>query len=103
MESVARELIASDPDIIVTQEFMIFAMQSLKTVKPVVFGFSGDPVDAKLVQSWPHPGGNFTGMSYLALQLVGQLIEKLKEWLPPTRRVSILAPPPHPGEHLQRK
>jgi hypothetical protein len=36
------------PCVIVTQEFMVFAMQSLKTAKPVVFGFSGDPVDGKL-------------------------------------------------------
>jgi putative tryptophan/tyrosine transport system substrate-binding protein len=103
MEGAARELLASDPDIIVTQEFMIFAMQSLKTAKPVVFGFSGDPVDAKLVQSWPHPGANFTGMSYLALELVGKRIELLKEWLPQTRRLAILARPQHPGEHLERK
>jgi putative ABC transport system substrate-binding protein len=103
MEAAARELLASDPDVIVTQEFMIFAMQSLKTAKPVVFGFSGDPVEGKLVQSWPHPGGNFTGMSYLALELVGKRIELLKEWLPQTRRVAILARPQHPGEHLERK
>jgi hypothetical protein len=36
------------PCVIVTQEFMVFAMQSLKTAKPVVFGFSGNPVDGKL-------------------------------------------------------
>ena len=82
---------------------MVFAMQSLKTAKPVVFGFSGDPVEGKLVQSWPRPGGNFTGMSYLALELVGKRIELLKEWLPQTRRVAILARPQHPGEHLERK
>jgi putative ABC transport system substrate-binding protein len=103
MEAAARELLASDPDVIVTQEFMVFAMQSLKTAKPVVFGFSGDPVEGKLVQSWPRPGGNFTGMSYLALELVGKRIELLKEWLPQTRRVAILARPQHPGEHLERK
>src|SRR5207302_10239816 len=85
------------------QEFMIFAMQSLKTAKPVVFGFSGDPVEGKLVQSWPHPGGNFTGMSYLALELVGKRIELLKEWLPQIRRAAVLARPQHPGEHLERK
>jgi putative ABC transport system substrate-binding protein len=103
MEAAARELLASDPDVIVTQEFMVFAMQSLKTAKPVVFGFSGDPVEGKLVQSWPRPGGNFTGMSYLALELVGKRIELLKEWLPQTQRVAILARPQHPGEHLERK
>jgi putative ABC transport system substrate-binding protein len=86
MEAAARELLASDPEVIVTQELMTIAMRSLNTAKPVVFGFSGDPVDGKLVQSWAHPGGNFTGMSYLAIELVGKRIELLKEWLPQTRR-----------------
>ena len=86
-----------------TQELMAIAMRSVKTAKPVVFGFSGDPVDGKLVQSWAHPGGNFTGMSYLAIELVGKRIELLKEWLPQTRRIAILARPQHPGEHLERQ
>jgi putative ABC transport system substrate-binding protein len=103
MEARGRELLASNPDVIVTQELMVYAMRSLNTTKPVVFGFSGDPVDGKLVQSWAHPGGNFTGMSYLALELVGKRIELLKEWLPQTRRIAILARPQHPGEHLERK
>src|SRR6516165_6329100 len=51
MEAAARELLASNPDVIVTQEFMIFAMQSLKTAKPVVFGFSGDPVFVNIEKS----------------------------------------------------
>jgi putative ABC transport system substrate-binding protein len=89
--------------VIITQEFMVFAVRSLNTAKPVVFGFSGDPVDGKLVQSWAHPGANFTGMSYLALELVGKRIDLLKEWLPQTRRVAVLARPQHPGEHLERK
>src|SRR5206468_503019 len=103
MEPAARALLASDPDLIVTQEFMVYAMQSLKTAKPVVFGFSGDPVSGGLVQSWPRPGGNFTGMSYLAIELVGKRIELLKEWLPQTRRIAILARPQHPGEDRERQ
>jgi putative ABC transport system substrate-binding protein len=81
MEAAGRELLASDPEVIVTQELMVFAMRSLKTAKPVVFGFSGDPVEGKLAQSWAHPGSNYTGMSYLAIELVGKRIELLKEWL----------------------
>jgi putative ABC transport system substrate-binding protein len=103
MEAAAREVLAYDPEVIVTQELMAIAMRDLQTAKPVVFGFSGDPVDGKLVQSWPRPGGNFTGMSYLAIELVGKRIELLKEWLPQTRRVAILARPQHPGAHLERQ
>src|SRR5438309_1295586 len=76
---------------------------SLKVTKPVVFGFSGDPLDVQLVQSWARPGGNFTGMSYLAIELVGKRIELIKEWLPQTRRIAVLARPQHPGEPLERK
>ena len=102
MEAAARELLASDPEVIVAQEFTVLALRSLKT-KPVVFGFSGDPLDVQLVQSWARPGGNFTGMSYLAIELVGKRIELLKEWLPQTRRIAVLARPQHPGEHLERQ
>jgi putative ABC transport system substrate-binding protein len=103
MEAAARELLAADPEIVVTQELMAYALRSTKTDKPVIFGFSGDPVDGKLVQSWAKPGGNFTGMSYLAIELVGKRIELLKEWLPQTRRIAILARPQHPGDHLERQ
>src|SRR5688572_19517635 len=43
-------------------------MQAVRADKPVVFEFSGDPVDVKLVESSARPGGNFTGLSYLALE-----------------------------------
>jgi len=103
MEAAARALLASDPEVVVTQELMAYAMRDVKTEKPVVFGFSGDPVSGKLVQSWPRPGGNFTGMSYLAIELVGKRVELLKEWLPQIQHVAILARPQHPGDHLERQ
>jgi putative ABC transport system substrate-binding protein len=103
MEAAARDLLASDPEVIVTQELMVYAMRSLKPATPVVFGFSGDPVQAALVESFARPGGNFTGMTYLALELVGKRIELLKELVPQTRRVAILARPQHPGEPRERQ
>jgi putative ABC transport system substrate-binding protein len=103
MDAAALDLLASDPEVIVAQEFTVLAFRSVKTEKPVVFGFSGDPLDVKLVESWARLGGNFTGMSYLAIELVGKRIELLKEWLPQTQRIAVFARPQHPGEHLERK
>lgn len=103
MEDAARELLSSDPEVIVTQELMVHAVRSLRTTKPVVFGFSGDPVDGKLVQSFARPGGNFTGVTYLALELVGKRIELLKELAPHIRRIAVLARPQHPGDPLERQ
>jgi putative ABC transport system substrate-binding protein len=101
-EVLAREIVAAKPEVVVTQEFAVFAMYRIQATLPVVFGFSGDPVDAKLVQSYAHPGTNYTGMSYLASELVGKRIEFLKDALPHIRRIAILARPQHPGEHRER-
>lgn len=101
-EALARDIVASKPDVVVTQEFTVYAMHRNQTTLPVVFGFSGDPVDGKLVQSYAHPGTNYTGMSYLASELVGKRIEFLKDALPHIRRIAILARPQHPGEHRER-
>jgi putative ABC transport system substrate-binding protein len=70
---------------------------------PLVFAFSGDPVVAGMVESFARPGGNTTGMSFLALELVGKRLEVMKEIAPSVRRVAILANPQHPGEKAERK
>lgn len=101
-EQVAREVVASRPEVVVTQEYAVLAMKQIQATVPVVFGFSGDPVEAKLVQSYAHPGTNYTGMSYLASELVGKRIEFLKDALPHLRRIAILARPQHPGENRER-
>ena len=55
------------------------------------------------MQSYARPGGNLTGMTYLALDLVGRRIELLKDWIPDIRRLAILARPQHPGQHRERQ
>jgi putative ABC transport system substrate-binding protein len=103
MDAVAHTLAASNPEVIVTQELTIYPVRSLNTAASVVFGVSGDPVEAKFVESLARPGGNLTGMSYLAVDLVGKRIELLKEWVPQVRHVAVLARPQHPGEHRERQ
>jgi putative ABC transport system substrate-binding protein len=64
----------------------------------VVFAFSGDPVEAKLVETLSRPGHNLTGLSFLSLDLAGKRMELLKEALPSSKRVAILTNPQHAGE-----
>jgi putative ABC transport system substrate-binding protein len=68
---------------------------------PLVFAFSGDPVVAGMVESFARPGGNTTGMSFLALELVGKRLEVMKTIVPSVRRVAIVANPQHPGEKAE--
>jgi putative ABC transport system substrate-binding protein len=65
---------------------------------PVVFGFSGDPVDAGIVSSFARPGGNATGMSFLQLDLAPKRVDLLKEAVPAISRVAILSNPDHAGD-----
>ena len=68
---------------------------------PLVFAFSGDPVVAGMAESFARPGGNTTGMSFMALELVGKRLEVMKEIVSSVRRVAILANPQHPGEKAE--
>jgi ABC-type uncharacterized transport system substrate-binding protein len=65
---------------------------------PVVFGFSGDPVDAGIVSSFARPGGSATGMSFLQLDLAPKRVDLLKEAAPAISRVAILSNPDHAGD-----
>jgi ABC-type uncharacterized transport system substrate-binding protein len=65
---------------------------------PVLFGYSGDPVAAKLVASLARPGGNLTGITFLTLELAGKRVELLKEAAPRISRLAILFNPLHIGE-----
>lgn len=97
------EVVASNPRVIVAQGSTAPPMRRANTSIPVVFGYSGDPVEAGLVESLARPGGNFTGISYLALDLVGKRIQLIKEALPGAKRVAVLAQPQHPGDSGERR
>ncbi len=61
----------------------------------------GDPVEGGFVASLARPGGNMTGVTFLAFELVGKRLELLKEVLPKVSRVAVLANPAHPGEQRE--
>ena len=103
-EQLAAELVRSNPRVIVTQAgTAVFAVRRTGATIPIVFGFSGDPVEAGLVDSLARPGRNLTGMSFLSLELVGKRVELLKETIPSLKRIAILANPQHPGEKGERQ
>ncbi|MFO1325144.1 MAG: ABC transporter substrate-binding protein [Burkholderiales bacterium] len=95
---LAAGVVQSRPAIIVTQGPVVRAIRATGTTIPVVFGFSGDPIVAGLVKSLARPGTNYTGVSFLSLDLVGKRMEMLREIVPGLRRVAIIANPDHPGE-----
>jgi putative ABC transport system substrate-binding protein len=96
-KDLTSELVRSKVDVIVTQGPMVFGARAAAGAIPIVFGFSGDPVEAKLVTSLARPGGTLTGMTFLGIELIGKRIEILKEAVPSMGRLAILANPHHAG------
>lgn len=101
-EEIVREALAWGPEVLVCQGPTSHAVRQMKLQLPVIFGFSGDPVEAGFVQSLARPGGNMTGMTFLSLDLVAKRIQMLREVLPQLKRVAVLANPQHAGEKSER-
>jgi putative ABC transport system substrate-binding protein len=98
---LATELVREKVDVIVTQGRATFSAKDAAGSVPIVFGISGDPVEAGLVSSLARPGGNMTGITFLAFELVGKRLEILKEAVPRVLRVAVLASPEHPGQQRE--
>ena len=69
------------------------AKKATQTIPIVMVGLSADPVEAGLVASLAHPGGNVTGITLLSRELGGKRLELLKEVLPTIVRVAVLYEP----------
>ena len=96
--ALVEELLRARVDLIVTGGPASQAAPLAAVSVPVVFGFSGDPVDAGIVASFARPGGNATGVSFLALDLSVKRIDLLKEAMPTMTRVAVLSNPDHAGD-----
>jgi len=93
LPALAAELTALKVDVIValTTPQALAAKQATRTI-PIVF-LAGDPVASGLVTSLARPGGNLTGVSTLAPDLVGKCLELLKQAVPEVSRVAVLWQP----------
>jgi putative ABC transport system substrate-binding protein len=100
LREVASELRRRKIDMAVSSGPATRAMTAVTEV-PVLFALSGDPVELGLVKSLGQPGGNFTGSTFLSLELAGKRVELLKEVLPNLRKLAVLSNANHPGEQSE--
>src|SRR3990170_1184057 len=102
----AAELVRLKVDIIVVsggERFVRLAKNATKTIPIVMTGGGVDPVEAGLIESLAHPGGNVTGITLLSRELGGKRLELLKEAVPKLARVAVLYDPANPGPSREVK
>ena len=99
---LAEELVRLPVDLIVAQGAAAFEIAKLNLKLPVVYAYSGDPVEAGLARSLAQPIGNMTGLTFMAAEFQGKRLELLREMTPGVRRVALLANPAYPGQDNER-
>jgi putative ABC transport system substrate-binding protein len=92
--NMAAELVSLDVDVLVSvgSQTAFYARDATKTI-PIVFIFVPDPVGSKFVMSLARPGGNATGLTHFAADLIGKRLEFLRETSPGLARVALLVNP----------
>jgi putative ABC transport system substrate-binding protein len=88
---LAAELVQIKVDILiaVTRNAAVAAQRATRTI-PIVFIAVPDPIGSKLVASLGQPGGNITGLTNLAVELVPKRMQALKEAIPSLARMALL-------------
>ena len=96
---LAGELTHSNVDVIVVggTQAALAVQQATKTI-PIVVAVMADPVADGLVATLARPGGNITGVTFLAPELTPKRLQLLREMIPHISRLAVLQ---HPGVYSE--
>jgi putative ABC transport system substrate-binding protein len=100
VQAMLPELLSTPADLIVSSGPAIQTMKAA-TGKSILFAISGDPVALGIAQSLSRPGRNFTGSTFLSLDVAQKRVELLRELIPDLRTLAVLSNTNHPGEQAE--
>ncbi len=91
---LAAELVASRIDLLATHGIPgTRAAKGATSTIPILMASVADPVAVGLVASYARPGGNVTGIAFLAQEMAAKRVQLLKEALPSLDRAAVLSNP----------
>ena len=95
---LAAELVALRPTVIAAaggSDAALAAKHATSSI-PIVFVNGADPVHLGLVDALNRPGGNVTGVSFLATAIVAKRLDLLRATVPNATKIAILVNPNNP-------
>jgi putative ABC transport system substrate-binding protein len=94
LPALAADLVGRKVDLIMASSPpSALAAKSATSTIPIVFRSGADPVRDGLVASLARPGGNLTGVSFVADELTAKRLELLSELVPRARVIALLVNP----------
>jgi len=103
LPALVADLIRRPVAVIVGNTPSAFAAKAATTTVPIVFATGSDPVGVGLVASLNRPGGNVTGVSFLASELGAKRLELLRQLLPRATTIAMLANPDSANTEAERR
>jgi ABC-type uncharacterized transport system substrate-binding protein len=97
LATMAADFSSRPVAVIVGNVLAAIAAQAATSTVPIVFATGSDPVRDGLVTSLNRPGGNVTGVSFLAGQLVAKRLELLRQLVPVASTMAVLVAPASDG------
>jgi putative ABC transport system substrate-binding protein len=104
LSTLATDLVRSRVAVIhATDNAAALAAKTATATTPIVFAIGGDPVRMGLVASLNQPGGNITGVSFLATDTVAKMLEVLHKMVPSASVIAALVNPANPNSDTDAK
>jgi putative ABC transport system substrate-binding protein len=103
LPALVADLIRRPVAVIVGNTPSAFAAKAATTTVPIVFATGSDPVGVGLVASLNRPGGNVTGVSFLASELGAKRLELLRQLLPRATTIAMLVNPDSANTDAERR
>jgi len=103
LPALVADLIRRPVAVIVGNTNAALAAKAATTTVPIVFVTGTDPVRDGLVASLNRPGGNVTGVSFLAGATGTKLLELLRQVAPKATTIAVLVNPNNPETLAQRQ
>ena len=103
LPAMATELVRDRVAVIIASGGNVTALvaKAATATIPIVAPVVADPVKAGLVESFNRPGGNFTGVALLTVELDAKRVELLREIAPKAEIIGVLMDPNRPEVDVQ--